>query len=125
LQAIEAKLSDAGLEILAISPDRPAKLRESVAEHDLDYTLLSDSPMKAARALGVAFALSAEVREKYAEHGLDLVEATGETHGLLPVPSVFLIDADGTIRFVHADPDHTRRLDPQVVLAVARSLGAD
>lgn len=50
LQALEPKLLGLGYRILAVSPDRPEKLAQSVEKGRLGYTLLSDSAMAAAEA---------------------------------------------------------------------------
>lgn len=57
LGEIESKLTGLGYQILAISPDRPAKLTESQDKAKHAYTLLSDSHMKAAQAFGIAFSV--------------------------------------------------------------------
>jgi peroxiredoxin len=38
-----------------------------------------------------------------------------------PVPSVFIVDRSGVVRFRHFDPDYTVRLDAAHVLAAAKS----
>ncbi|MGB6123135.1 MAG: peroxiredoxin-like family protein, partial [Bacteroidota bacterium] len=43
LHEAEPELVRMGYQILAISADRPSKLRESVDKHSLGFTLLSDS----------------------------------------------------------------------------------
>jgi hypothetical protein len=37
------------------------------------------------------------------------------------VPSVFIVDRSGVVRFRHYDPDYTVRLDAAHVLAAAKS----
>ena len=86
-----------------------------------DYILLSDSELAAARALGVAYRVDEETFGKLQGYGIDLEEASGQDHHLLPVPSVFLIDRKGSIRFVYVNPDYTQRIDPETLLAAARA----
>jgi peroxiredoxin len=121
LKKAEPEIAARGYRIFAISADRPEKLRESVAlldiAEDLSYTLLSDAPLHAARAFGIAFQLDAETVALYRRAGIDLEEASGETHHGLPVPSVFVVDADGVIRFTHSNPDYKVRLAPEKLLA--------
>ena len=38
----------------------------------------------------------------------------------LPVPAVFMIDGSGTIALHYVHPDYKIRLDPELLLAVAR-----
>ena len=76
--------------------------------------------MEGARAFGIAFQVSDADYERYKGFGIDLEEASGETHHLLPVPSVFLVGRDRVIRFRYYNPDHTVRLDTDSLLAAAR-----
>jgi peroxiredoxin len=80
--------------------------------------------MEASREFGVAYRVDAATREKLGEFGIDIEQASGEDHHLLPVPSVFVVDGSGTIRFVYADPDYRQRIDPEVLMSVARAQAA-
>lgn len=90
----------------------------------LGYTLYSDSTLEAAKAFGIAFQLTeAEVAE-YGDYGIDLEAASGQGHHQLPVPSVFLVEAGGAIRWVYSNPDYTVRPDNALLLEAARKLAA-
>ena len=121
LQEMEGDLKKMGYRILAVSPDRPEKLAESLKAGKLSYTLLSDSDMKAATAFGLAFEVGAPMLEKLASYHIDLEEASGQKHHQLPVPAVFLVGTDGVIDFVYANPDYTTRLAPEILLAAAKA----
>ncbi len=58
----------------------------------------------------------------YLEYGIDLEAASGEEHHQLPVPSVFLVEAGGTIRWVYSNPDYEIRPDNAAILKAARGL---
>jgi peroxiredoxin len=122
LVEIEGELRAAGFQIVALSMDRPDKLRARATHEKLPYTLLSDSRAEAAQACGIAFrvedALVATYRDKY---GIDLEADSGETHHLLPHPAVFIADAAGVVRFAHVNPDYRVRLGGGEILAAARS----
>ncbi len=118
LQEIEPQVLEAGYRILAISPDRPEKLAASHTEHELNYHLLSDSDMQAARAFGLAFKVDDETLDLYQEYGIDLAAASGRDHSELPIPGVFVVDRQGVIQFAFADPDYTVRLEPEALLSV-------
>ena len=106
---------------MAISPDRPENLRASVKQNELAYVLLSDSKMTAARAFGVAYKVDDETLKLLAKFDIDLEQASGEAHHELPVPSVFLIGSSGKIDFEYVNADYKVRLDPDVLLAAAKS----
>ncbi len=121
LAEIEDELHGLGYLLLAISPDRPEKAAETASESPFRYRLLSDASASAARAFGLAFRIDDETVEMYKSYGIDLEEASGESHHLLPVPAVFLTGLDGTIAYAHADPDYKERLDPAAILEAARA----
>ncbi len=121
LHLIEPQLLQMGYQLIAVSPDRPEKLREFTEKHQFGYLLVSDSTMQCASAFGIAFEMDAKMVQGYKSHGIDLVEAAGEKHHLLPVPAVFVVGTDGMIRFQYVNPNHKVRLDPDVLLAAARA----
>ena len=125
LHEIEPDLVELGYRLIAISTDRPEKLRESIQKHDLSYTLLSDSTARAARAFLIAYRVDDAAYERLQGFGIDLEEASGEDHHLLPVPSVFLVGRDGIIRFVYSNPDYTVRIAPEALLEAARVAAED
>jgi peroxiredoxin len=118
---IEDDLAALGVQVLAASPDRPEKLLESIEDRDLGYQLLSDSDMTLTRNFGLAYRVDAEQAAGYATSGFDLVEASGYEHHLLPVPAVYLIDTEGTIRFAHWDPDYRQRIATEALLGAVRA----
>jgi len=117
-------LQNLGFQIVALSPDRPEKLSESVRERELSYQLLSDHKMEAALGFGLAYRVSGEMLSALKGYGVDLEERSGETHHLLPVPAVFLIRADGTVAFSYANPNYQVRLHPDILLAAAKVEGS-
>ena len=122
LREIEDELYDLGIKVLAISPDSPGFLSETLAEHEISYHLLSDQRMEGAKKLGIAFRVDQETADRYKENGLDLAERSGYNHLLLPVPSVFLVDTDGTIHFQYVNPDYKVRISGNLLLAAAEDL---
>lgn len=119
LQETEKALDELGYQVLFISPDRPEKAREIISKADYGYVLLSDSKMEAAKAFGIAFTPDEKTLKAYKNYGIDLEAASGESHHLLPVPSVFVLDKDEKIRFTYVDPKYQVRIDPDLLLAAA------
>lgn len=122
LAEIAPQLVEEGFQILAISPDRPAKLRAKPAMANLSYTLLSDSSTDVIRALGIAFRVPDDLVAKYkTDYGIDLEADSGQTHHVLPHPAVLVVDRQGVVRFAHVDPDYRARLAPEKILAAAKA----
>lgn len=121
LRKIHPELMELGYHVIAVSPDRPEKVAAVSKGTDIEYTLLSDTKLEAARGFGVAYHASDEMVARLASFDIDIEAASGEKHHLLPVPSVFILDTEGRIRFEYVNPDHKVRIDPDTLLAAARA----
>lgn len=119
---MEAELASLGFAVIAISPDRPERMLQSLEVKDLGYRVLSDSGLDAARAFGIAFRLTDEQVAQYRGYGIDLEQASGRDHHQLPVPSVFLVEPGGRIAWVYSNPDYRVRPDNAELVAAARAL---
>ena len=120
LGEIEGELSKLGYRIHAVSMDKPEKVQEAAAESDLSYSLYSDAPAEAAKAFGLAFKVSTATNLKLRTFGINLEEASGQDHHILPVPAVFLIGRDAKIDFRYYNPDYKERLSGEALLTAAR-----
>lgn len=120
LHIIEEELYEIGYQLLAISPDRPEKLKATLDNNELGYTLLSDSPMDASKAFGIAFKVDQETVDSYKSIGLDLEGDSGYDHHLLPVPAVYIVNTDGIVKFNYVNPDYKERINGEVLLKAAK-----
>ena len=119
LRHVVPELEERGMDVYFLSADSPYNLASALHgdAQGLDYTLLSDARLSAAKAFGLAFRISDDYYRQAKEYGLDLEEASGETHRALPIPAAYLIDAAGMIRFAHTNPDYTQRLSAEELRA--------
>lgn len=130
LRHVIPKIDDMGVDVLFLSGDRAEVLFDSLsleAQEDidgLDYTILSDSDAQAAIALGVAFKASDRLINRRREKGDDIAGSSMENHGVLPVPAVFAIDKQGTIRFAYTNADYKVRLPADELVAAAAKIAA-
>lgn len=121
LNEITEPLAALGYQIVALSPDSPESLSATLSKEPLNYRLYSDSALEAMRGFGIAFALADEAVEKLGDYGIDLEAVTGSDAHALPVPSVFVVDAQGVIQFHYVNPDYRVRVPGQLVLAAAQA----
>jgi peroxiredoxin len=119
LRELNQQITALGFQILGISPDQPAKVRETISQHNINFTLLSDSQMAAARAFRIAYRVGDATLKVLAQHGIDLEAASGETHHELPVPGVFLVTSNLVIQSEYVNPDYSVRLHPELLLVAA------
>lgn len=117
-QRLLPEFQAAGAQLVAISPDLPDDSLTTSEKQELAFEVLSDPGNRVARAFGLVFSFSADLRAAYESFGLSLEHAGWE----LPMPATFVIDRGGEIRFAHVDPDYTRRAEPAEVLRALDSL---
>lgn len=120
LREKESQFTELGFQIIGISPDQPARVRETIERHSIRFTLLSDSSMHAAAVFGIAYKVDDATLRALAQYGVDLTAWSGEAHHLLPVPAVFVISSTGVIQFEYINPDYSVRAHPDLLLAAAR-----
>ena len=113
MQEIESQIIGLGYQIVAISPDSPKFLKETTTEDKLNYRLFSDSDGKFSQALGIAFKREKPKLEKYSE---------GKNPGFLPVPTVYVVNENKKIEFLYINPDYSKRLKGNLLLAVLKNL---
>ena len=121
LKKMEGELEALGYQIIAMSPDLPKNLKESQSEHEMKYTLVSDSKAEASKALGLAFEVDADTYKKYLGYGINLEKASGEKHHILPVPAALVLDQDGLVHFSFVSPNYKVRINNDVLLSAAKA----
>jgi peroxiredoxin len=125
LRALQAKLGEfaaLGASLVAISPQTPDQSLSTAEKNELAFPVLSDAGSVVAKAFGIAFDLSDELRPIYSKFGHGLPEMNGDDSWVLPVPATFVIDRDGSIAFAFVDTDYRNRLEPSDIVAVLRTL---
>ncbi|MDZ7646580.1 MAG: redoxin domain-containing protein [Cytophagales bacterium] len=105
-----------GYQIVAISPDSPENLAGSMDKHKLNYQLLSDADMSVSQLFGIAYKVAETSKERLSN------ASAGGNPGLLPVPSVFVVNQQGEILFEYINPDYKKRLKGSLLLAVLKEL---
>jgi peroxiredoxin len=108
---------------VAISPQVQEKNAEVKSKHRLEFPVLSDMGHAYARQLSIVFALPEELRGVYKNFGIALPDYNGDDSWELPLPTRIVVDGQGLIRKVDADPDYTIRPEPEESLEVLRTLG--
>lgn len=123
LQGVNAQLQDAGVRLVAISPEKPEYSRKIRRLRKLEFDILHDQGNQVAEAFGVRFEMSEELRTLYRNQlNINLALYNDSPDWALPIPARFLIDEQGTIRYTESCPDYTHRPEPQTLVDAARSL---
>lgn len=125
LKDVVPELQSKGVDVLFLSGDRPEILYNSLkqeTQEDIEgmgYTILSDANIDAAKALGIAFRQEQATIERYENNGMDIAGSSMKNYGVLPVPAVYVIDADGMVTYSFVEADYKVRLPAEDLIAAA------
>ena len=93
-----------------------------VEAQKLTFPILWDEKSKVSTAFGITHSLPEDLKQVYLGFGNDLAERNGDPAWVLPVPSRFVIDTQGIVRSVEADPDYTHRPPVEGALAALKKV---
>ena len=113
---VEEDILALGYQVIAISPDSPGKLSATFEKEKLKYTLYSDASGDLMTAMGIAFKAPDRYEKRLANY------SDGQNPGILPVPSLFVVETDGTIMFEYINPDYKHRISADLLISVLRNL---
>jgi len=125
LNEVLPRIRAAKAQLVAVSPQTSANSRKARRDNGLDFPILSDPGNAVAAAYSLRFRLDPKVQSLYEGFGVDLPRVNGDDSWTLPVPARFVVRSDGVVAYAEADPDYTRRPEPDAFLAVLDSFGRE
>lgn len=111
---LSEEIRDLGYQIVAVSPDSPEKLMESLEKQDLDYQLVSDANGQFSQEMGLAYSAPKKYNSLLSSY------SGGGNTGFLPVPALFVVDIQGVILFEYISPDYENRIQTPLLLEVVK-----
>ena len=119
---LRPELDRLGVALVAISPQTPDGSTAAVQGGELNFPVLSDPSNAFVRALGIVTEPSAAARVAHTELGFDVADSNADSTAGIPFPTVIIVDADRTVRFVDVHVDYTTRTEvPEILLAVTQA----
>jgi peroxiredoxin len=107
-EELRPTLDEQGIELVAICTDTPEQLREGRDQHGVRATLLSDPDL--------------EITDRYNLRNPFNISPRGLSG--LPIPTTFLVDAGGIVRWIDQTDDYQLRSAPgRVLRAIETGLG--
>jgi len=122
LQAVLPEIDSLGARLIVLSPQLPEFTRPGAEKQQLGFPILTDPDNKVGEAYGLTFRLPDDLIEVYRHIGVDLPRYNGDESWRLSMPARIVIRRDGTVVSAEADPDYTRRPEPEETLEVLRRL---
>lgn len=115
-------LIERGIELIAISPQKPDGSLSAAESNRLDFVVASDPGNEIAAALGILTRPSPDALAGQRKLGLDLADVNADGGTTLPMPTVMVVDAVGAIRWIDVHPDYTTRSEVADILSALDAL---
>lgn len=121
-QSIVDELAKYNTQLIAISPQLPDHSLTLEDKKAFPYKIVTDLEMKVAKQFKILLEIKGFVKVRYLTLDRDLSRLNGSGDWTLPVPSVFLINKEGSIVFSSVNADWRERLEPSDILNAVRSI---
>jgi peroxiredoxin len=112
-----------GVMPIMISADKPDSAAKTAATYEVKFPILSDPDLAAHKAFNVVHKATPEQVKALKDRGQDVEKSSGRKHHMFAVPSIFLVDASGTIKWAHVDTNHKVRPSTDQLLGVLDAQG--
>jgi peroxiredoxin len=116
------QLDPATTALIAISPQTQEGSKTIAEGAALEFPVLSDPGNALIRALGIQTIPSAEARAAHTALGFAVADSNADATADVPYPTIVIVDADRTVRFIDVHVDYTTRTEVPVVLEQLASL---
>lgn len=122
LQKALPQIQQLNASLVAISPQTPDNTLSTIKEHSLGFEVLSDVDNKVAKQFGLVYTLPQPMQEIMEGFDINLQTYNGNNSNELPVNATYIVDSEGIIVYRYLDPDYTKRLEPEEIIAVLSDL---
>ena len=112
------QIQAAGGLLLAISPQTVQQSFFMRDQHKLGFPLLSDTGNQVARRFGLTYRVPELQQAVYRRAFVNLPFTNGDESWELPIPATYILNGDGTVRYVSANEDYTERPEPAEIVRV-------
>ena len=123
LQEALPEITSTGATLVAVSPQAPDHALTMTEKHELAFPVLSDLDQEVSESYKVRFDVTGELEDIQVNvFKSDPALQNADGRRSLPVPSTFIIDRDGTVRFAAVNADWRVRVEPADVIAALKAL---
>ncbi len=125
LRTVIPVVREMGFDVLFLSNDRPDQLYDGLKRETqediagLDYVILSDANLGAARAFGTAFKITQGMHDYLEGKNRDYDDSSIDKLDALSVPFVYVIDTSGEIVFDFVEANYKVRISAEDLKAAA------
>ena len=123
LQEALPEITSTGATLVAINPQAPDHALTMTEKHELTFPVLSDLDQEVSESYKVRFDVTGEMEDIQVNvFKNEPAQQNADGQRSLPVPSTFIIDQDGRVRFAAVNADWRVRVEPADVIAALKAL---
>jgi peroxiredoxin len=115
--ALVDELERRGVQLVAVSPQRPDGSLTMQEKHGLRFPVLSDPDGTLGRAAAIMTRPAEEALAAQVKLGLDLEAVNADGTPAIPMPTTLILDRDRTVQWVDVHPNYSTRSEPEQILA--------
>ena len=127
LRALQERLPEihaADATLVAISPETPDNSLSTREKNELAFPVLSDKDNDVAKAFGLVFSFSDELKDTYQKLNIDLAAINGTDVFELPMPASYVVAPNGIITYAFVEEDYSQRADPERLVRALKAIDA-
>jgi peroxiredoxin len=113
------QLREAGVSLVAVSPQVERQSDFMVGQHGLPFPVLSDPGCGVAAQLGLVYTVPDYHRQYYRSILVNIPFVNGDESWRLPLPATYVVNPAGRVVLAEAHADFRVRPEPEEVLAAA------
>ena len=102
-------IKEKGATLLAVSPETAEGITKTTEKTKAEFSVIHDEGLKIMKAYDVDFEVPENTITRYKNAGLDIEKNNGNNGKYLPVPAVYIIDQESTIRYRFFETDYKKR----------------
>ncbi len=117
------EIEAAGARLVGVTPETGGLALTTKRNHGAAFEVLCDVDCGLGLDCGVVFRTPASYRALLLKHGRDLAPRHGNESWFMPLPSVFVLDRSGIVRWRFFTTDFSEQAEPDDIIAALRALG--
>jgi peroxiredoxin len=120
--ALVDELEARGVQLVAVSPQRPDGSLTMQEKHGLRFPVLSDPGGTLGWAAAIMTRPGEEALAAQVKLGLDLEAVNADGTPAIPMPATLILDRDRIVQWVDVHPDYSKRSEPEEILSALDAL---
>lgn len=109
-------ITNKGAAVIAVTPEKYESVEKTIAKTSAAFKIVSDTANVILKQFGVDYKVDDNIVQRYRKFGVDFTAVNGNNENTLPVPAVYIIDANGTIVYTWFDTDYRKRPSVKEIL---------